>query len=146
MEPTADHQQLEWLSRAINALIESPQVHERITEAFRRDDSKTFARVLTEHWRKYGIEPPADKCDPYVASYAFAVRPPNLVQRCYFTLAPASSSTPTTFKPPSGTSQAILQWLIANGLVQCTWVWEKQEAELQVIKKFVEGICPPGTF
>ena len=146
-----DRQRVEWLSRATRALNESPAVHERMMDAFRRDDPKTFAKVVTEHWRKYGIEPPADKCDPYVYSYVFVLRPPELVQRCEWVhqiSAPSSStvSKAPAMTPPTGTSQAILNWLVGQGLVQCRWVLEKQEAELQIIKKFVQGICPPGTF
>lgn len=145
-QPT-DRERVEWLSRAVNALKESPNVQQRLTEALRRDDPRTFAKVLTEHWQKYGIEPPADKCDPYVTAYVFVLQQPEIVQVCTW-VGPVSISLPSSGPTLnfSGTSLALLQWLIAQGLVQCTWVVKNQGAELQVVKKFVQGICPPGTF
>lgn len=146
-EPSTHRARVEWLSRAVSALNENPDVQTRLTDALRRDDPKMFGRVLSDHWQKYGLEPPADQCDPYVTAYVFVLQQPEIVQVCTW-VGPVAistgSSTPTLSF--TGTSQALLQWLIAQGLVQCTWVVKNQGAELQVVKKFVQGICPPGTF
>lgn len=143
MESITDRQRLEWLGRVIHALLENPEAHRRVTGAFGRDDPKAFAKLLRAHWRKYGIEPPPDKCDPYVTSYVFAVlQPLRLVRRCCWVSAP-----PTLCWTPPPPPEEILQELIAKGFVTCQWVTEKPEgAEIQIVKKFVAGICPPGTY
>jgi hypothetical protein len=140
MEPRTDRQQLEWLSRAINALLESPDVHEQIADTFRRDDPETFARTVTEHWRKYDIQPPKDQCFPYTNLYVFTLQPLTLERVCWW-LPPPSIE----WKPPPPDEQT-LQDLISQGKVECRWDTVASEAELQVIEKFVAGICPPGTF
>jgi hypothetical protein len=168
MEPAIDRQRFEWVTRAIRHLSENPDVHDRLTDAFRRNDTKMFAKVLTEHWRKYGIEPPPDKCDPYTTVYVFVAWPTLGVRRCQWTakaypslsprtpIPPPTPRTPTPPTPtppplpsplppePPQTDEALLQQWIAHGFVVCKWV--VHEAEFRTIKKFVEGVCPPGTF
>jgi hypothetical protein len=116
-------------------------------KAIDADDADAFSRVATAHWRKYGIEPPPDKCDPYVTGYVFVVKEPEVVEVCTLTskamiTLPSGSATTYTF---SGNSTALWEWLKAKGLVQCHYELKSQN-ELVVIKKFVQGICPPGTF
>jgi hypothetical protein len=142
MEPSADRQQLEWLSRAINALLESPDVHERLVDTFLRGDHEAFARTATEHWRKYDIQPPKDQCYPYTTLYVFTLQPLTPVRWCWFVLPPGSTGQNIEWQPPPPDEET-LQKLISEGKVQCRldWQWD-----LQVINKFVAGVCPPGTF
>lgn len=167
MEPTIDRQRFEWLTRAIRTLHENPNVHDRLTNAFQRDDPKMFANVLTEHWRKYGIEPPPDKCDPYTTVYVLVAWPSLGERRCQWTakaypgLAPRGTPsapappgrTPPTLPPPlpdplppepPQDDEATLQAWIAHGFVICRWT--VNEVQFRTMKKFVAGVCPPGTF
>jgi hypothetical protein len=145
MEPRTDRPQLEWLSRAISALLESPDVHEQILDTFRRDDPEAFGRTVTEHWRKYDLQPPKDQCYPYTNVYVFTLQPLTLVQRCWWVPPPGWTGANIEWTPPPP-DEATLQSLIEQGLVQCRWDTVAPQAELKVAKKFVQGVCPPGTF
>ena len=145
MEPTTDRQQLEWLGRAINALLESPDVLEQIADTFRREDPEAFAKTVTELWRKYDIQPPKDQCYPYTNLYVFTLQPLMLVRRCWWVPPPGSTGANIEWTPPPP-DEATLQSMISQGLVECRWDTVVSEPELKVLQKFVAGICPPGTY
>jgi hypothetical protein len=145
MEPRTDRQQLEWLSRAVNALLESPDVHEQILDTFRRDDPQAFAKTVTEHWRKYDLQPPKDQCYPYTNVYVFTLQPLTLRKCCWWVLPPGSPGPNIEWCPPPP-DEAIVEDLEKKGLVQCRWDTVAPQAELQAMKKFVAGVCPPGTY
>ncbi|HKZ64067.1 MAG TPA: hypothetical protein VJ400_06460 [Thermoplasmata archaeon] len=145
---------------------ENPDVHDRLTKAFGNDDPKTFAKVVAAHWRKYGIQPPADKCDPYVTVYILTLSQPEPERRCHW-LYSISPSTPNPTPKPGGPSfppashcplpdplppeppqndEVCLQHWISRRLVECKWYGLKIEYDLKRIKKFAAGVCPAGTY
>jgi hypothetical protein len=145
MRPERETQQrIEWLGRAVTALGERPEVLGSLEEHLSQDDVKGFAETLLGHWREYDLQPPADKCDPYVTGYIGTIQvEPEYV--CTW-IGPVTISTGDGQPQDlSGTPEQILQILIQLGLVECHWVLKKT-SDIKVVKKFVGGICPPGTY
>jgi hypothetical protein len=95
-----------------------------------------------------GIKPPGDKCDPYVTVYVTMFRPAKFVRRCTWklqSLQPLEGQQLAEVVAQGAEAEWLLEQLIRLGLVECQWVREEQMDVLEV-KRFVQGMCPPGTF
>jgi hypothetical protein len=95
-----------------------------------------------------GIKPPGDKCDPYVTVYITMLRPAKFVRRCTWkvqSLQPPEGQQLAEVVAPGAEAEWLLERLIRLGLVECQWVRVEQMDVLEA-KKFVQGMCPPGTF
>jgi hypothetical protein len=145
IDPRDEAERVQWLSRALDALNQRPGTLERLQSALRSDDVKGFTSTLMGHWGEFDLQPPADKCDPYVTGYLFVLKEPEFVYVCTW-VGPAQIQAPDTETyQASGTAAQVLDWLVKKGYFECAWVL-KNQSELVVLKKFVQGICPPGTF
>jgi hypothetical protein len=145
LDPREEAERIQWLGRALGALNERPEVLERLQSALRNDDVEGFASALLGHWGEFDLQPPGDKCDPYVTGYLFVLKEPEFVYVCTW-VGPVQIQAPDgeTYQA-SGTAAQLLDWLVKKGYFECAWVL-KNQSELVVLKKFVQGICPPGTF
>lgn len=138
-------ERIEWLDGALGEVRKKPQLRARLEKELERGDVEAFSETLLGHWRELEIEPPGDKCDPYVTAYVTVFRPPEAEYVCTWIGPVSIAGGGTQNINVSGTPAKALQMLIALGLVRCEWVL-KSQAQVLEIKKFVQGICPPGTF
>lgn len=130
-----------WLGRALAAVTDRPKVLDQLRQALKAGDVKGFSKAVLGNWREFNIVPPADKCDPYVTVYVEVISPPTYVQECHWVFREAPAGT---FKY-EGTIAGLQGELIGRGYLECKWVRQDPDNVL-VVKKFVQGICPPGTF
>jgi hypothetical protein len=111
-------------------------------------DSADVERFRTALENGLGFAPPGDKCDPYVRVIIAIVKPPKLVRRCvwvYRGLEPAEGERLAEAVASGAQADRLVDVLEALGLIRCTWERENQD-ELIAVDKFVQGMCPPGTF
>lgn len=117
---------------------------DRLINAIGRDDPKAFASAVSQHWRKYGIEPPPDRCDPHIRGYLFVLKEPKVEERCMSTGNVVLIDRNSPPAPAPTNPKDYKEWLIKMGLLECRCVLVKEEPELKILNKFVRGICPPG--
>ena len=130
-----------WLGQALVAVADRPKVLDQLRRTLKAGDVKGFSKAVLGNWRELDIVPPADKCDPYVTVYVEVISPPTYVQECHWVFREAPAGT---FKY-EGTIAGLETELIGRGYLECKWVRQDSDTVL-VVKKFVQGICPPGTF
>jgi len=109
-------------------------------------DPSRFRRVL--HETLGGLEVPPDRCDPYVRVIVTILKPPKFVRRCEWVfkrLEPAEGATLADSVAGGMSAERLTEVLEALGIIKCEWVPEDQSQTLEV-DKFVQGVCPPGTF
>jgi hypothetical protein len=123
------------------AVIDQPKVLEQIRQTLKLGDVEGFSTAVLGNWREFDIVPPADKCDPYVTVYVEVISPPTYVQECHWVFREAPAGTIRY----DGAIAGLKADLIARGFLECKWVRQDPDTVL-VVKKFVQGICPPGTF
>jgi hypothetical protein len=95
-----------------------------------------------------GIRPPGDKCDPYVTAIIVLLKPARLVRRCFWkvqALQPTEGERLAEAVVGGVQAERILEILLKLGLIECHWVREEQ-IDLLEVRRFVQGMCPPGTF
>ena len=95
-----------------------------------------------------GFDVPPDRCDPYIRVVVAIVRPPRFVRRCvwvYQSLAPIQGKQLAEVLAPGVAADRLIEVLESLGLVVCTWERENQD-DVIIADKFVQGMCPPGTF
>ena len=148
MEQTADIAELEGNLAELVALIqrlgEQPEVALELSAAFKDRDLDRFRHSL----KLGGIEPPPDKCDPYVTVYLVVLGAATLVRRCKWTsrtLSPVEGQQLAEFVARGVSAERLSEHLIRFGLIECEWVREDQ-ANFVEMRKFVQGMCPDSTF
>jgi hypothetical protein len=91
---------------------------------------------------------PPDRCNPYVQVIIKILKPPKFVRRCEW--------VPRLVDPDEGEqiagtlhggidAEAFTDLLERLGLIRCWWEPQSQD-EVIIADKFVQGICPPGSF
>jgi hypothetical protein len=150
--------QIRWLGQSAIALGEDPATLARLDELFLKGDVRAFAQTLRDYWREIGLEPPPDKCDPYTTKFVELFPTLKMVWKCWWVGWPprkrgsqatkgddvdlSSAFDPKDVQEPFA---GLLQTMIANGLVQCGWQPEVHRNVMKV-RKFVQGVCPPGAY
>lgn len=117
-----------------------------LRSALDRLDASRFRKALAESLGDF--KPPPDRCDPYVRVIATIVKPPKFVRRCEWVakrLQPEEGATLAESVAGGMSAGKLTELLEALGLIKCEWVREDQNEILEV-DKFIQGICPPGTF
>jgi hypothetical protein len=130
----------------LTRLVEQPEPLSELRSALDSLDASRFRKVLQESLGDF--KPPPDRCDPYVRVIATIVKPPKFVRRCEWVakrLRPEDGATLAESVASGISAGKLTELLEALGLIKCEWVREDQNEILQV-DKFVQGICPPGTF
>lgn len=126
-----------------------------LREAFEQDDPARFADVFS----RMGFEPPGDICDPYVTILILVVTY-RWVRECKWVFVPGKPKFPQEetgqteeeqmqdFVNTSALPFDPQKWfdqLQKLGYFRCTWRLER-DWEFVKIDRFVQGMCPPGTF
>lgn len=127
-------------------LSESPDALGELRGALDAYDLKRFRAALDEGLG--GFRPSPDKCDPYVRVIITIVKPPKYVRRCewiYKRLEPAEGQQLADAVSAGISAEALTDLLEALGLIRCWWERESQD-EIIEVDKFVQGVCPPGSF
>jgi hypothetical protein len=124
-------------------LSEDPESLEGLTRAFDEGDPKGFRDILFRHLE--GIEPPPDKCDPYVRVAILVIKEPKVVRNCEWVAQILDAPQGQQLAQAVANAEDLTGILEKLGLVKCYWVVEHQ-ADPVIINKFVQGVCPPGTF
>jgi hypothetical protein len=145
MDHDNTQQWTEWMAGALAAAIAEPETVDRIRNSLDHGDVQAFSEVVLENWKTFDITPPADKCDPYVTAYITIFKPPKFVERCVWIWPVAALDDALGTLDVGGTAGELKSSLVARRFLQCEWVLENQD-EVIVVKKFVRGVCPPGTF
>jgi hypothetical protein len=117
-----------------------------LTAAFDAGDPARFHSVLERvlPWP----EVPGDKCDPYVRVIITILRPPKFVRRCqwvYQRLSLEVGQELSRAAVEGAEADRMLEVLESLGLIKCEWV-RQDSSEIIEFDKFVQGMCPPGTF
>lgn len=126
-------------------IAEDPEAIRELGASLEANDPRRFRAVFERTLG--GFDLPGDKCDPYVRVFIMILRPPDFVRVCTW-VAPAikidrAESKAIVEALPA--SDALLAALERAGLVKCEWV-RKERSTILEVDKFVQGICPPGTF
>ena len=127
-------------------LGEDPESLEGLARAFDEGNPAAFREILFRNLG--GIEPPPDKCDPYVRVAILVIKEPKLVRKCEWvgkTLDALEGEQLSKAVVNGISSEDLTRILVKLGLVECYWVVEHQSDPV-IINKFVQGVCPPGTF
>jgi hypothetical protein len=130
----------------LRKLGEEPDAIGELRAALDAEDLERFRSALERGLG--GFAPPPDKCDPYVRVVIATVKPPKYVRRCawvYQGLEPAEGERLAEAVATGISAERLSAVLEALGLIRCTWERESQD-EVLVLDKFVQGMCPPGTF
>jgi len=143
------------IGKALVSLGESPDAARELRAAFDRDDHSALSDILG----RLGIEPPGDLCYPYV-TILIAVTTYKWVRHCWWV--PGRPKVEAGMEgeeeerergdvdirdylvSPIDTAK-LLELLQKLGYIKCEWRLERN-AELKKLEKFVQGMCPPGTF
>jgi hypothetical protein len=132
------------MAALLRRLGDQPEVIAELDAALEARDLDRFRSAL----ELGGIKPPGDKCDPYVTVYITMFRPSKFVRRCTWkiqSLQPAEGQQLAEVVAQGAEAEWLLERLIRLGLVECQWVREEQMDVIEA-KRFVQGMCPPGTF
>jgi hypothetical protein len=132
------------MAALLGRLGDQPEVIAELDAALEARDLDRFRSAL----ELGGIKPPGDKCDPYVTVYITMLRPAKFVRRCTWkiqSLQPLEGQQLAEVVAQGAEAEWLLERLIRLGLVECQWVRVEQMDVLEA-KKFVQGMCPPGTF
>jgi hypothetical protein len=127
-------------------LGENPEALGELRAALDADDLERFRAALDEGLG--GFSPPPDKCDPYVRVVITIAKPPKYVRRCTWvgqSLEAAQGQQLAKAVSAGLSAEPLIALLEALGLIRCRWERESQD-EVIVAEKFVQGMCPPGTF
>jgi hypothetical protein len=130
----------------LTQLAERPEPLGELRGALDSLDVSRFRKTLGEVLG--GFEPPPDRCDPYVRVIVTILKPPKFVRRCEWVVKRLEAGDGATLaEAVSGgiSAEKLTELLEALGLIKCEWVRENQNETLEV-DKFVQGLCPPGTF
>ena len=126
-------------------LAEQPDTLGELSAALDAWDVDRFRRAL----ELGGISPPGDKCDPYITVFVVLLKKPGRwVERCTWVIQRLERQTGQQLAEAvvdGAEAVRMIEILKALGLISCTWVWEDSFDIVQA-KKFVQGMCPPGTF
>jgi hypothetical protein len=148
MEPQAAvaevQQRIGELGEVLQRLGDRPQIIADLDAALNARDLDRFRAALEVG----GIRPPGDKCDPYVTALIVLLKPARFVRRCFWkvqTLQPTEGERLAEAVVGGARAERILEILLELGLIECHWVREEQ-IDLLEVKRFVQGMCPPGTF
>jgi hypothetical protein len=127
-------------------LGEDPESLEGLARAFDEGDATAFREILFRNLD--GIELPPDKCDPYVRVAILVTKEPKVVRKCEWVgrILDSIEGEQLSKAVVNGiSSEHLTDLLVKLGLVKCYWVVEHQ-SDPAIINKFVQGVCPPGTF
>jgi|SRR5689334_3462242 hypothetical protein len=128
----------------LRRLSDQPEVIAELDAALEARDLDRFRGAL----ELGGVKPPGDKCDPYVTVYVTMLRPAKFVRRCTWKIQSLQLSQGQQLAEAvaqGAEAEWLLERLIRLGLVECQWVREEQ-MDIFEAKRFVQGMCPPGTF
>ena len=129
----------------LTRLGERPEPLGELRDALDRYDASRFREVLEKN---VPFEVPPDRCDPYVRVIVEIVKPPKFVRHCEWVFKPLPAADGATMAESiSGgiSAENLTELLLARGYLECKWVREDQNQFLEV-DKFVQGVCPPGTY
>ena len=132
------------LVEVLQRLGDQPQTIADLDAALNARDLDRFRAALDVG----GIRPPGDKCDPYVTALIVLLKPARLVRRCFWkvqALQPTEGERLAEAVVGGVQAERILEILLRLGLIECHWVREEQ-IDLLEVRRFVQGMCPPGTF
>jgi hypothetical protein len=132
------------LVEVLQRLGDRPQIIADLDAALDARDLDQFRAAMEVG----GIRPPGDKCDPYVTALIVVLKPARLVRRCFWkaqTLQPTEGEQLAQAVVGGAEAERMLEILLELGLIECHWVREEQ-MDLLEVKRFVQGMCPPGTF
>jgi hypothetical protein len=127
-------------------LGEKPDALRKLERAIDAEDLDGFRAALETGLG--GFDPPPELCDPYVRVVVVTVRPPEFVRRCVWVnkgLDPGQGDQLAKAVAKGVAADHLIEVLEALGLIQCTWERVNQD-EVIVADKFVQGMCPPGTY
>jgi hypothetical protein len=141
----ATQERMRELGGLLSRVAEDPDAVRELGASFAERDPRRFRDVLDRTLG--GFELPGDKCDPYVRVFIEILEPPEFVRVCTWVaqatkIDHAESNAIVEALPAS---DALLAALERAGLVKCEWV-RKERSTILEVNKFVQGICPPGTF
>jgi hypothetical protein len=108
------------------------------------DDLRHFRSTL---FNAVGDLPP-DKCNPYVQVIVTILKPPKFVRRCEWVprLVDPDEGEQIASAVRNGIDEEAFRDLLERlGLIRCSWERRSQD-EIIIADKFVQGICPPGSF
>jgi hypothetical protein len=128
----------------LQRLGEQPELIAELDAALDARDLDRFRGAL----ELGGIKPPGEKCDPYVTVYITMLKPAKFIRRCTWKvqkLQPQEGQQLAEAVADGAEAERLLELLIRLGLVECQWVRVEQMDVLEA-KRFVQGMCPPGTF
>jgi len=137
------------MGKMLDELGARPDVLAGLQAALARWDQKTFRDILVPI--AGGLPVPPDLCDPYVRVIVGILRPPKFKRECVWVhrrltagereeIAIATANTAN-----AADADRLLATLEKLGLVKCSLVPVDQTEYLEV-DKFVQGVCPWGTF
>jgi hypothetical protein len=134
------------MGRMLDELGARPDVLAQLQAALTGWDQKRFRDVLDPFVG--GPPVPPDLCDPYVRVIVAILKPPKFVRQCMWvhrrlTAGEREEIAIATAKPAN--ADRLLATLEKLGLVKCSWVPVDQTQYVEV-DKFVQGVCPWGTF
>lgn len=142
LDPT-DH--LTEIGQALIRLGENRDAIPELRAALDRDDHGALTDILG----RLGIEPPGDLCYPYV-TVLILVMTCSWVRHCTWVPRPPKGEPQegedvreSLASPIDG--DQLLQILQKLGYLRCDWRLECGY-EFKRLEKFVQGMCPPGTF
>jgi hypothetical protein len=127
-------------------LSENPEVLGDLRGSLDREDLSHFRAMF--HEGLGGFEMPPDKCNPYVQVVITILKPPKYVRRCEWVprlVDPAEGEEIALAVRGGIDPEAFRDLLDRLGLIRCWWERESQD-EIIVADKFVQGMCPPGSF
>lgn len=144
----AIQERMQELGKLLSQLADDQEAVRDLADAFSAGDPVRFKTVLE---RTFGGFPlPADKCDPYVRGFILVIEPPEFVRVCTWVRTTSSITelqSEEIVRTVSGeiASDRLLELLERLGLIKCEWV-RQERTDIREINKFVQGVCPPGTF
>jgi len=126
------------------SLAEEPNRIEELLAAVEQWNQPRFRAVLGS----IEFNLPPEKCDPYVRVFVLLLKPPKFHEECKWKRQMISPDTGAQLGAAFvGGLEAdqVIALLKQLGLIECVMVREEQH-ELIKESKFVQGICPPGTY
>ena len=144
-EPIQDIQErMRGAGEILLKLSENADVVANLRGSLDNDDLRHFRATLFD-----GLgELPPDKCNPYVQVVITILKPPKYVRRCEWVprLVDAAEGEEIAVAVRGGIDPEAFRDLLERlGLIRCWWERQNQD-EIIIADKFVQGICPPGSF
>jgi len=126
------------------SLAEEPNRIEELLAAVEQWNQPRFRAVLGS----IEFSLPPEKCDPYVRVFVLLLKPPKFHEECKWKnqeISPTKGMQLGTAIASGADADRMVAVLKQLGLIECVTVREDQD-ELIKESKFVQGMCPPGTY